>query len=100
MSDEKYPEKSDKCPIDWQKMLDESKDIYFLKREVKRLMRENDALEFRAQLAYAFGYGDSQGGQEFDGTFDITDIYIEQDDDDAWTAARGDQPDLDNPDEQ
>jgi len=93
MSDEKYPEKSDECPIDWAMMIAECEDNVFLAREVKRLMRKNDALEFRANLAYAFGYGDASAGLDFEGNFCIDDIYIEQDDDDdKWTAKPGDNP--------
>lgn len=100
MSDEKYPEKSDECPIDWNRYIGECEDHFFLKREVKRLMRLNDAMEFRAQLAYAFGYGDATAGLDFDGEFNMDDIHIEQDDDAAWTAMeREDQAKKDADDE-
>lgn len=82
---------------DWDLMIETSEDIYFLKHEVKRLMRQNDALEFRAQLAYAFGYGDCEGGVGFDSKFMIEDIHMSQDDESIWTAQENDQaPDSDS----
>ena len=96
---EKYPEKSDDCPIDWNNYIAECEDNYFLKREVKRLMRINDAMEFRAQLAYAFGYGDAQAGLDFDGEFCVEDIHIDQDDDDKWTAQEREDPNGESPSE-
>ena len=97
---EKYPEKSDECPINWNTYIEECEQQVFLAREVKRLMRINDAFEFRSQLAYAFGYGDATGGLDFDGEFCIEDIHIDQDDDEKWTAMRReDEPKSDNDDE-
>lgn len=90
MSDK--PENPKNDTPDWELMIEESQDIYFLKHEVKRLMRVNDALEFRANLAYAFGYGDSEGGVGFDSGFLIEDIHINQDDVSIWTAQENDQP--------
>lgn len=80
------------CPIDWNKYIEQCEATHFLKREVKRLMRINDAFEFRAQLAYAFGYGDATAGLDFDGEFCVDDIYMEQDDDEVWTAQENDKP--------
>ena len=96
------PNKPDINYPDWNAMLEEGKQIHFLKREIKRLMRLNDGLEFHAQLAYAFGYGDSKGGLDFDSEFCIEDISIEQDDDDneIWTAQRNDQPTDDDPEDE
>lgn len=59
---------------DWNAMVEDAVDIYFLKHEVKRLMRANDSLEWRAQLAYAFGWGDNEGGQVFDSKFIVDNI--------------------------
>lgn len=88
-------DKQNECPIDWNKYIEECESMYFLKREVKRLMRINDAFEFRAQLSYSFGYGDATAGLDFDGEFCIDDIHLEQDDDTQWTAQENDQPDED-----
>jgi len=100
-NNEKYPEKSDECPINWNTYIEECENQVFLAREVKRLMRINDAFEFRSSLAYAFGYGDAMGGVDFDGEFCIEDIHIEQDDDDKWTAMRReDEPTKDDDDDQ
>lgn len=92
-------DKQNECPIDWNKYIEECQDHYFLKREVKRLMRINDAFEFRARLAYAFGYGDAYAGLDFDGEFCVDDIYMEQDDDAKWTAQEREQPSEDDNDE-
>jgi len=63
---------------DWNIMVSDAIDNYFLKHEVKRLMKTNDSLEWRAQLAYSFGWGDCKGGQKFDSTFCINNVEIDQ----------------------
>lgn len=60
----------------WELIVSSAVDNYFLKHEVKRLMQINDSLEWRAQLAYSFGYGDHKGGQEFDSTFLVDSLEI------------------------
>jgi len=79
---------------DWNKYIAECEDNYFLKHEVKRLMRMNDGLEWRAQLAYAFGFGDAKADLDFDSEFCVDDVQIEQDDDTQWTAQTRDLPPL------
>ncbi len=83
---------NNECPIDWNKYIEECENNIFLAREVKRLMRINDAFEFRSTLAYAFGYGDATAGLDFDGEFCVDDIYLEQDDDAQWTAQEREDP--------
>ncbi len=78
MSDSKDQKPDDIKYPDWDKMVINAVDNYFLKHEVKRLMQTNDSLEWRAQLAYAFGWGDCKGGQEFDSAFCIDNIEFDQ----------------------
>lgn len=90
---------TNECPIDWNSYIEECENNLFLAREVKRLMRINDAYEFRSTLAYAFGYGDATAGLDFDGEFCVDDIYLEQDDDTQWTAQEREDPTLDSTNE-
>ncbi len=81
MANKKSRPKDEKSSIkypDWDLMVATAIDMYFLKHEVKRLMQLNDSLEWRAQLAYSFGWGDCKGGQEFDSSFCIDNIELDQ----------------------
>ena len=59
---------------DWNQMANIALDVYFLKHEVKRLMKTNDSLEWRSQLAYTFGWADCKQGEPFDAAFHIDNI--------------------------
>lgn len=85
MIDKKPKPKDEKSGIkypNWETMVSNAIDNYFLKHEVKRLMKINDSLEWRAQLAYSFGWGDCKGGQKFDSSFCISNVENDQERDD------------------
>lgn len=55
-------------------VLDEYEKLIFLKKEVKRLNKENERLSFERQMAYSCGYEDRDTGRSYDDNFKIDDL--------------------------